>query len=65
MRKTPYILGYVLHHYSQVPESYAQAVKQLQLHVRKSDDYTLSTLFPINDPDTGREQFQQLVLEKE
>ncbi|TKU70042.1 MULTISPECIES: hypothetical protein [Citrobacter] len=65
MRKTPYILGHVLHHYSQVPDSYALAVKQLQLHVRKSDDYALSTLFPVNDPDSGREQFQQLVLEKE
>lgn len=65
MRKTPYILGHVLHHYSQVPESYAQAVKQLQLHLRHSDDYTMSVLFPMGDPDTGREQYQQLLLEKQ
>lgn len=65
MRKTPYILGHVLHHYSQVPENYVQAVRQLQLHVRKSDGYALSPLFPVNNPDVGREQFQQLLLEKE
>lgn len=65
MRKTPYILGHVLHHYSQVPENYAQAVKQLQLHLRHSDDYTMSVLFPMGDPDTGREQYQQLLLEKQ
>lgn len=65
MRKTPYILGHVLHHYSQVPESYAQAVKQLQLHLRHSDDYSMSVLFPMGDPDTGREQYQKLLLEKQ
>ncbi|MEL4867753.1 hypothetical protein AAEU41_02730 [Pantoea agglomerans] len=65
MRKTPYILGHVLHHFSQVPVSYAQAVKQLQFHLLKSDDYAATVLFPINDPNVGREQFQQLVLEKE
>ncbi|CAM8129894.1 Uncharacterised protein [Enterobacter cloacae] len=65
MRKTPYILGHVLHHFSQVPVNYAQAVKQLQFHLLKSEDYAATVLFPINDPDAGREQFQQLVLEKE
>ncbi|WP_156294009.1 hypothetical protein [Serratia oryzae] len=66
MRKTPYILGHVLHHYSQVPESYAQAVQLLQLHARHTEGYlAASSLFPNDSPDTGREQYQQLLLEKQ
>ncbi|PVZ88960.1 hypothetical protein C9426_05515 [Serratia sp. S1B] len=66
MRKTPYILGHVIHHYSQVPESMAQAVKLLQLYAHHSEGYTGSPpLFPVNDPETGREQYQQLLLEKQ
>lgn len=66
MRKTPYLLGHLLHHNSQVPESYAQAVKLLQLHARHSEDYSgASSLFPTDSPDAGREQYQQLLLEKQ
>lgn len=65
MTKTPYILGHVLHHYSQVPKTYQQAVKLLQLHSRRSDDFSLSTLFPPDDPDTGLEQYQLMLLEKQ
>lgn len=65
MIKTPYILGHVLHHYSQVPKTYEQAVKLLQLHSRRSDDFSISTLFPPDDPNTGHMQYQLLLLEKQ
>ncbi|MBV8044859.1 hypothetical protein [Pluralibacter sp.] len=65
MKKTPYILGHVLHHYSQVPKTFSQAVKQLQLHSRRSDDFAVSALFPPDDPATGNEQYQLLLLEKQ
>lgn len=65
MKKTPYILGHVLHHYSQVPKTYEQAVKLLQLHARRSDDFAISTLFPPDDPATGYEQYQLMLLEKQ
>ncbi|EFJ7564201.1 hypothetical protein ACTVHN_14030 [Escherichia coli] len=65
MTKTPYIHGHLLHQNSQVPESYAQAIKLLQLHARQSENYTPSVLFPIDAPEKGLEQYQRLFLEKE
>ncbi|PWC12527.1 hypothetical protein [Brenneria corticis] len=64
MCKTPYFLGRLLHHHSQIPLDFEHAVQLLHAETRSANwAQSFQPLFPPDDPAFGESQRQLLTLE--
>ncbi|MEH2921341.1 hypothetical protein ACFFL1_10795 [Samsonia erythrinae] len=64
MCKTPYFLGRLLHHHSQIPLSIENAMQLLHAETRSANwAQSFQPLFPTDDPEFGESQRQLIALE--
>ncbi|PWC20842.1 hypothetical protein DDT52_09050 [Brenneria roseae subsp. roseae] len=64
MCKTPYFLGRLLHHHSQIPLGFEHAMQLLHAETRSANwAQSFQPLFPVDDPGFGESQRQLITLE--
>lgn len=66
MCKTPYFLGRLLHHHSQLPHTLEQAIQLLHAETRSANwAQSFQPLFPTDDRQFGEEQYELITLERQ
>lgn len=64
--KTPYLLGRLLHCHSQLPSHHEQVLQLLHMDTRSANwSQSFQPLMPSDEPETGLQQMQLIMLEKQ